>query len=254
MICLERVSNPCCCQLKRRDFATAFAIQRVLNCGVLRTVPLVGLFLTIANTGALLGDEIRYNRRSFLKEVSYEPVVREPTELELYPQGILELHLREKGDSIATLDLQIWGKVIDARVFNPHHRTLINESYNVAFFDEQQNHVGNLYPDINSGSFRDVTPGDWIKMPLEGGVCTRIVIKTRRLSRPWKADKIVLPPGKYEVQVVANSMLFAHPPVDLNGKFDEELAARWPQGTVNQDAWRSNRVTIEITSEHPNEP
>lgn len=225
-----------------------------MTCLRIRTALLVVLSLVSAYTGVLRSDEVRYNRRSFLKAVSYEQVVREPTELERYPQGELELHSREARDSVAVLDFQIWAKGLDAKVFNPHRNTLINESYNVVSFDEKQNHVGNLYPDINVGSFRDVNSGDWIKMHQRGGVCTRIEIKSRRVSRPWKGDKIVLPPGKYEVQVVANSLMFAHPPMDLNGKFDEELASRWPKGPVNQDAWRSNRVTIEIAVEHPQEP
>ena len=219
-------------------------------CLSIRTALLVVLSFLSAYVSVLSGEEVRYNRRSFRKAVSYEQVVRELTELERYPQGELELHSRDARDAIAVLDFQIWAKGLDAKVFNPHRHTLTNESYNVAFFDEQQNHVGNLYSDINVGSFRDVNSGDWIKLH-QGGVCTRIEIKSRRVSRPWKGDKIVLPPGKYEVQVVANSLMFAHPPLDLNGKFDEELASRWPKGPVNQDAWRSNKVSIVIEADDP---
>ena len=50
--------------------------------------------------GVLSAEEVRYNRRSYRKQVTYDPVVREPTELELYPQGELELHLRESHPAI----------------------------------------------------------------------------------------------------------------------------------------------------------
>ncbi len=225
----------------------------------IRTALLVGLALLRVNSDRSYGEDdfpfgkdhrYRYTMRQIYL---YEPVALAAPDAPQNPHGVLELHSRETREAIATLDMQIWGP-LDSKAFNPHRHTLTQESYNIAFFDQDKNHVGNLYPEKTVGSFRPPGPDDWVKLHQGGGIFTRILVKSRRISRPWKHDKIVLPAGKYEIQVIANSMMFAFPPLDLNGKFDEDLAEKWPKGRVIEDAWRSNKVSIVITEDDPVEP
>ncbi len=165
------------------------------------------------------------------------------------PKAELELKIRERvkdDPSVATLEFQIWSTYYDTEVFNPYSLRLIPASYNIAVFDEQHVHVGSLHSVSSSGSRREAASGDWERIKEDEGLCYRIRMRSARVYRPWKGDKLVLSPGKYELQVVANSRFFYHSPFNQNGEIDSIAGPVWHKHRVNADTWRSNRVTLKI--------
>ena len=177
-------------------------------------------------------------------QIPYEPSQKQPL-----PNAELELRIRERipdEPTIATIEFQIWSSNFDTHVFNPYKTHLIPASYNIAVFDKNHQHVGSVYSVFLAGSRRYVAPGDWESIVEDCGVCKRIPLRSARVYRPWVGDKIVLPPGQYELQVIANSLLFMRPPANAKGHYDEEAALVWPKERINADAWRSNRVPLEI--------
>ena len=178
-----------------------------------------------------------------------DPLPYESSQAGSSPKAELELRIRERvkdDPSVATLEFQIWSTYYDTEVFNPYSLRLIPASYNIAVFDEQHVHVGSLHSVSSSGSRREASSGDWERIKEDEGLCYRIRMRSARVYRPWKGDKLVLPPGKYELQVVANSRFFYHSPFNQNGEIDSVAGPVWDKHRVNADEWRSNRVTLEI--------
>ena len=222
---------------------------------VLRWQTFIVAFLIFC-TGFFAFCEVPVPTPSLPTNVDQIPYEYSQTEIPFHARLVLRARDKMPEDDlvIPTLEFQIWSTQNDTRVYNPHLRRLIPAAYNIAVFDQSNLHVGNLRAVFRAGSSRLVTPSDWVAIPENCGTCRLIEIQSAQISRPWTGDTITLTPGKYELQVVANSMLFQGIPKNENGRYDEDAALGWPHERVNADAWRSNRVTIEIKSDDPTEP
>ena len=223
--------------------------------GFIQKLTFILAFL-IVGSGSFAFCEEPVANSSLLTNLDQLPYEYSQTEIPFHARLVLRARDKMPEDDlvIPTLEFQIWSTQNDTRVYNPHLRRLIPSTYNIAVFDQSKLHVGNLRAVFRAGSSRLVTPSDWVAIPENCGTCRLIEIQSAQISRPWTGDTITLTPGKYELQVVANSMLFQGIPKNEKGRYDEDAALGWPHERVNADAWRSNRVTIEIKSDDPTEP